>query len=248
MTQKHDANRGRGTRRGFTLLEGMISVVIIGTVMTVVAAGVKSSSDLATEEANRNALERSANTALSQMAQELRQSEAVKVIRSNTDHSYVVFQYPVDLDNDGTVVKNANSSSVEYGCVNRHLQGGVYVNTNVAGYVRYEFVQNSTRISGAKEILSESARHLDLNNNGNQADRYDVGHIDRVVLDATNTVVSRKTITDPCVIQYFGNRTLEPIFMLNGNQLTIALWQLKVDGHNRVHSVRTSTVVNLRNQ
>jgi prepilin-type N-terminal cleavage/methylation domain-containing protein len=231
---RNAAGRGQG---GFTLLEMMVAVGVLGLVLLMAFSTMKSTTDISSMESIRNEMDRSGAEAMAKMSAELK---SASILAMPADGSMLSFQIPVDLDGSGTVLDK--DGDCEFG-IN---ELGVISN----GSISYSFVQNTK--GGNPEVLSEATLNRDLNNDGDKSDVFDRGRIERT---STAPAARTRVLSGVWVIQPSGNwggdidgdGNADPIFRTAGKQVWMDIWMVAIDSSGTAHLVRCRTSLHLRN-
>lgn len=227
----------RGGRAGFTLLEMMVAIAILSVVMLAVFRTMTHTSDLAAVEAQQNDLEKAGQKMLEEMSAALRSASVISI---SSDGTRIVFQVPVDLDGNGTVLDG--SGNVEFGA----QEGGVVTDDTIT----YRFVQD---VVGAQpDMLSEGLLRRDINRDGDLLDRFDRGFLGRItsapgaaLRECAGVWVVQPTANYGGDVD--GDGSADPIFRMANERLWIDLWLASVDRTGMVHFVHCNTSVFLRN-
>ena len=231
--------------RGFTLLELMVAVGILSMILLGAGLALNNANDVAALESTRNEMERSSQSALDRMALELRDS-AARVVTVSANGSSIQFQVPADLNGNGTILDGAGN--IEFGFLDNAVPR--------SGTITYRFVQNV--VGGQPEVLDESARRMQLNNDADRADRFARGYILRVTQLTSGAVTKQSILTGRWIVQPDGNwggdvdgdGAADPIFRLDGTsgRVLVNLWGLQVDSHKNRHFIRSATSICFRNK
>lgn len=168
------------SRRGFSLVELVVVTAVMGVLSVIVTAGLDRTQDFATSEMSRTAATVRSSSALEKMRRELTVARVDAPVASGTR---VRFMLPIDVDGDGLVYDKAGEITWGYGI------DGV-AQANAAAW--YSFV--------ADQVITEAQVALDLNRDGDQADTFDVGHIEQQLPDGRNV-----RLTGSWVLQPLGN-------------------------------------------
>ena len=220
------------TRKGFTLVEVMITTVILGTAMAVALAAVNTAS-VETSIGTADAVVQDAvNTLAETLVMELRSASGGSASFESdgtptADYGDCIrFQVPVDPDGDGSVI-HADTGQPEYGATLGML--------HTAGVdIVYRFAAN--QVSGGDEVLTEAALGVDINNDGDRIDVFTRGQFTRTAPDADGIDQARATGGRWFLFGDGDNDGVEePVFQQQADgTITIDLLAVQLVGRNKI--------------
>jgi prepilin-type N-terminal cleavage/methylation domain-containing protein len=233
--------------RGFTLVEVMITMVILGAAMAVALAAVNTAS-VETSLGTADAVVQDAANALAEtLVAELRGASRTSVTYESdgtptADYGDCIrFRVPVDPDGDGSVI-NADTGQPEYGATLGMLH-------TADSDIVYRFVAN--QVGGVDEMLTESTLAADVNNDGDRFDVFARGHFTRTAPDAGGVNQTRGTGGRWFVVGDGDNDGVEePIFQQQADgTIVINLLAVQLVGRNRIPArARVTTSVHPLNE
>jgi type II secretory pathway pseudopilin PulG len=228
-------------QRGMTLVEIVFAsaILIAFLMMTMIFMG--SLTEGANLQNQVSELDKASEKALDAMTEELQSGfvpsngwySANWVAPLQLGSNTIRFVVPVDHDGDGDEIDG--SLNAEYGCMRPDYTPEDFPfesnTTNNDFFIMYVFTQTGT--------LAESAPDIDLNGDGDTADTFTIGLIEKVFPAATcttpgathqnQTVAELRQPLTPRVVAVGdgdGDGVADPIFTLNGSQLIINLYTI----------------------
>ena len=218
--------------RGFTLVEVMITMVILGAAMAAAVVGLNTATietALGTADAMvQDATNRFAERLVTELRSASKSSIVIVIGRDDLVTDYgstggdgIKFRVPVDPDGDGSVIDPATGKP-DYGATLGGLQGKDWS-------IVYRFVSLGPR-------MKEAEVGVDLNVDMDTVDEFDRGYFERVVVDSgLNAVRPPRRIGARWYLHGDGDNDgiAEPIFLrqLDGT-IRIDLWAVQLVGRN----------------
>ncbi|MHC4872351.1 MAG: PulJ/GspJ family protein [Planctomycetota bacterium] len=263
-------------QKAMSLVEVIIAMAVFAVVTIAMLTFFANFADNVKTEEQIADLDRTADRAVDKMSQELRgafipgDAPADWVTPLNAGAADISYLVAVDHDNDNDEL-DANLAA-EWGCIREDYSPGEFLdlsrltdpnNPTDRFYQQYRFVENGT--------FDEAAQRADINNDGDSTDTFALGYIEKrylsgsctnagsvhngvnapeVLVRLTGDIVIQGQDTngdgDPDLIDLDNDGDTDPIFSLNGTQLTINLFVTKMNEKIPVIRRVTSTV-ELRN-
>ncbi|MHC4248437.1 MAG: PulJ/GspJ family protein [Planctomycetota bacterium] len=228
---------------GFTLLEVVIVTAVLALVVAMLGTSVVSLADGAASQQRSTVALRGARAAVERMAESLRPAA---VNFTGDGAAELAFQVPVDAEGNGVLAyaPERPSPDVNWGS-GRGSTGGAGETTV------YRFV--------ATDVFSEAEKGVDLNDDGDVADVFDVGHIEEAHYETTAAVsLLRPPVAfSPDIVlrtrddelgDIDGDEEPDPMFSWDGAaNLRITVFVSDLDAE-EPSFMRITTVVGLRNR
>lgn len=238
-------------QRGFTMLEMMIATAILTIIIVATLTTMSSMSTSVQIETMVAQTEQKGNKALEMMAEALRSANIVglPLVGSGT----MRFMVPVDHDGDGDALDG--NLDIEWGAQREEVDLAGKTVEILAATTIFRYIPTGS--------FSEAGR-IDLNRDGDTADTFDVGRIEKVYEGGTTTaypgvpavtysqivveiVDSVVRLQGQDVADIDGDDQLDPMFWQDGSTIRIILFLAKTSETEPL-MVKLTTSVELRNQ
>jgi prepilin-type N-terminal cleavage/methylation domain-containing protein len=256
----------RRRRDGMTLVEVVIAMAILAVFMIGMMGYMTTLTDSTGVQQQAATVLQTADKAVLEMTGPLRMGFIPGTSPDwrtavNGGSNTVRFVVPVDPDGDGDDLDD--DLQVVWGSMRPDaVPGHVALETGGAleeFYNAYTFVQ-AADLDGNPVFFQESTRGLDLNNDGDATDSYRVGHLELHYVGGTvsdsdsphngETFDTLEVRITPDIVLFGdldGDGSDEPIFTLNGSELTVDLYMCRVNEDVPLLQ-RVTTTLDLRNQ